>query len=1144
VTALFPQTDLDDPDSDNTTGFRLHRLEVLNWGTFDQRVWQLRLDGRNGLLTGDIGSGKSTMVDAVTTLLLPAHRIAYNKAAGAQGRERDLRSYVLGFYKSERNEATGSSRPVGLRGAGAYSVVLGHFRNAGFDADVTLAQVFSLKEGAAGQPDRFYVTADAELSIAEHFSDFGSELSKLRKRLRKGLGNGPGEGKASVFDHFPEYSRDFRRKLAIASEQAMDLFHQTVSMKSVGDLNEFVREHMLEPFDAAAWVDKLVAHFEDLTRTHDAVVKARSQLTDLAPLVDDCDALDQMQARLDDLYGQRAALRYYFAGLRETLHSRSVDTLTAALADAGHRLAATERTLASCRPRLNSLQLEQAGHGGAEIAEIERQVTDCSSRRDERRRRREQFDTYLAQAELDAVASSAHFGVRADEISSGTLELHTKLADLDNRTTDAVVTKRDQRAEAREIATELASLRQRPSNIPDHNMRIRERLCQELRVEQSEIPFAGELIQVTPEAVEWEGAAERVLRGFGLSLLVPQALYPRVSEWVDASHLHGKLVYYRVPVRVSLQGGSTPPAEALTYKLQIKNGPFYDWIDRELRRRAQHVCVDTMTEFRRHELAVTRAGQIKAPGGRHEKNDAHRIDDRRFFVLGWSNEQKIDALLADAQRVQTELHRVDDALKLLVADREAVTERKSALDKLSVLAASYDDVDWESMIAEIARLQQRKRELETASDELARIAAEIEQTEAALEGAEKARSQTDQEIGKLSQDRDRAQKGATQAARISAEPAAATATRHYGALAARVTDTAATAEACVEQEPKQYQELTAEAEGVRTKVDVLTRRIVKIMNEFRRKYPVDTAEMDDSPAAAGDYRALRARLVDDDLPRFEAAFKEYLNTNTIRDIAGFHSELNKQVELISSRIDIINESLVGIDYNDGRYIRLEESPTPNQEIRAFRDELRQCSDGSIGADETRQYSEDRFLLVKSLIEKFRGREGQTDSDRNWVKRVTDVRNWCTFAASERWRADDTEHENYTDSGGKSGGQKEKLAYTILAASLAYQFNLKWGVKRSKDFRFVVIDEAFGRGSDESTRYALTLFRKLGLQLLIVTPLQKIHVIEPFVASVGYVENKHGNSSQLQCLTIEEYRRRKRLHSMITLDGQDVGIAAS
>jgi hypothetical protein len=38
-----------------------------------------------------------------------------------------------------------------------------------------------------------------------------------------------------------------------------------------------------------------------------------------------------------------------------------------------------------------------------------------------------------------------------------------------------------------------------------------------------------------------------------------------------------------------------------------------------------------------------------------------------------------------------------------------------------------------------------------------------------------------------------------------------------------------------------------------------------------------------------------------------------------------------------------------------------------------------------------------------------------------------------------------------------------------------------------------IDEAFGRGSDDSARYGLELFRKLNLQLLVVTPLQKIHI---------------------------------------------------
>ena len=147
----------------------------------------------------------------------------------------------------------------------------------------------------------------------------------------------------------------------------------------------------------------------------------------------------------------------------------------------------------------------------------------------------------------------------------------------------------------------------------------------------------------------------------------------------------------------------------------------------------------------------------------------------------------------------------------------------------------------------------------------------------------------------------------------------------------------------------------------------------------------------------------------------------------------------------------------------------------------------------------------------------------TDLDRRWTRKVTDVRNWFAFSASERWREDNGEHEHYTDSGGKSGGQKEKLAYTVLAASLAYQFGLEWGETRSRSFRFVLIDEAFGRGSDESTRYGLELFRRLSLQLLIVTPLQKIHVIEPFVTAVGFVHNDEGSRSMLRNLTIEEYR---------------------
>jgi uncharacterized protein YPO0396 len=73
---------------------------------------------------------------------------------------------------------------------------------------------------------------------------------------------------------------------------------------------------------------------------------------------------------------------------------------------------------------------------------------------------------------------------------------------------------------------------------------------------------------------------------------------------------------------------------------------------------------------------------------------------------------------------------------------------------------------------------------------------------------------------------------------------------------------------------------------------------------------------------------------------------------------------------------------------------------------------------------------------------------------------------------------------------------------------------------------VAIDEAFGRGSDDSTRYSLELFKKLNLQLLIVTPLQKIHIIEPYVSSVGLVYCPDGTESLLRNMSVAEYRDRR------------------
>ena len=337
-------------------------------------------------------------------------------------------------------------------------------------------------------------------------------------------------------------------------------------------------------------------------------------------------------------------------------------------------------------------------------------------------------------------------------------------------------------------------------------------------------------------------------------------------------------------------------------------------------------------------------------------------------------------------------------------------------------------------------------------------------------------------------------------------------------------------ESCDPREQDVRTWLQARIDGEQKKLERLTEKIIKAMAAFREEFKLETAEIDASLAASFEYERLLEQLGRDDLPRFVARFKELLNVNTINEIANFNAQLARERATIKDRIDRINESLTQIDYNPGRYILLESQTSPDAEIRDFQADIRACTENAVSGTDDAQYSEAKFLQVKAIIDRFRGREGLSDQDRRWTAKVTDVRNWFLFAASERWRADDGEHEHYSDSAGKSGGQKEKLAYTVLAASLAYQFGLEWGAVRSRSFRFVVIDEAFGRGSDESAEYGLKLFRQLNLQLLIVTPLQKIHIIEPFVASVGFVHNEGGRASKLRNLTIEEYQAQKIAHS--------------
>ncbi|MDQ6993004.1 MAG: ATP-binding protein [Mariprofundus sp.] len=1115
--------DLDFITDDALTGFRLKKLEVFNWGTFDGKVWPFYLNGKNGLLTGDIGSGKSTLVDAVTTLLVPAHRIAYNRAAGAAAKERDLRSYVLGFYKSEQSEAVGTAKPVALRDHGSYSVILGVFHNEGYDQTVTLAQVFWFRQ-PQGQPERFYAVADRELSTAVDFGSFGTDMAQLRKRLK--------HDRVEVFDAFPPYGAHFRRRFGIENDQALELFHQTVSMKSIGNLTDFVRSHMLEPFDVRPRMEALIAHFDDLDRAHKAVLIAKKQVALLTPLVENCHKFALLEREKLELEGCRKALQFYFAQVKSTLLMARIEKLDSELERLRLRMSQLELKVRDGRQQERQLERAIGDQGGDRIAQLETAIAEKERQKASSLHRAERYDALIAQLELTAVKDLESFLSHRDACLTMVQRLEDEEAQSQNSANELGVDLAAGKREHDTLLLELKGLKQRKSNISEQQVAIRSRLCAALGLDEEAMPFAGELIQVRENERDWQGAAERLLHNFALSLLVADEHYTQVAEWVNQNQLHGRLVYFRV--RAQPQTASRWSENSLLHKLEVKpDSLFYAWLQAELGQRFDYACTTTMAQFRRETRAVTLTGQIKAQGGRHEKDDRHRLDDRRRFVLGWSNAEKIAALEEESVRKE----KVLAALATNITGLQGVLAKtKRKLDLLQQLKAypEFQDINWRPLALEIRGLIEEKQKLEAASDQLRLLAEQRQQVLKQLALDEEQLLKRRDEHSKSEQKRSDASQSYTQLQQLlqDAEAQLLAFRAQLDALCEEFlgSDIQRKVESCDAHEHQLDGELAKRLKNLDAKLIRLRDHIIKAMSEYNREYPLQTQEIDVNLGATHEYVQLLQGLDGDDLPRFEARFKELLNENTIREIANFQGQLNMERETIRERVERINESLTQIDYDAaaGRYIKLLAQSAADSEIHAFQQQLRSCTEGSITGSEESQYSEEKFLQVKQIIERFRGREGLVDLDARWTRKVTDVRNWFRFAASERWREDDSEYEHYADSGGKSGGQKEKLAYTILAASLAYQFGLEMGTVRSRSFRFVVIDEAFGRGSDESAEYGLKLFEQLNLQLLIVTPLQKIHIIEPHVQYVGYVSNDSGNVSKLRNLSIATYRAEKKL----------------
>lgn len=1117
-------------DSSEQAGFRLNTLQLCNWGVLqNDKIFTFDFDNKSTLLTGRNGSGKTTIVDAIITLLVPKRYRYYNQSSSGntKDKERDEESYVLGAYGTSSDESSHSGKTKFLRDKNCISIINGVFRNEITKQAVSLLQVryFSSNELVT-----YECITEKVLLIKDIEDILQKEKAKLDrdKKWRQILKNKCGT-EFWDSDGFSKYAARFKNLFGLKEDnenKSLKLFAQIVGMKELGNLNEFIRQKMIEGVDVDSEFENLHSNFITLIQCENEIAKTKCQLELLKPVVDTGKKIEESEKKKEKLNNDQNTVPAWYA-------KTAIEILTKEITDKNREKDGLEKQNEDIKSAIKNLsddiEVLSNNSGIQKVHEKDRQIKEKQKEKERIQKEQNIYEENIKVLGLKLPSSNDDFFKNFKETDHQKEEIHKKSEQFRQEEVNLTIKKRELQNQKNTIEQELQSLGTRNSNIPLKNITIRNQIIDGTGLSENEIPFIGELIQVKEEEKNWNYAIERLLHNLALTLLVTEQNYQKVTEYVKGHDLNGRVVY----LRVGLQMISDLPQisnDTVLGKISIKQGhSLSSWIEKHIFDKWNYICSDDFATISKNDKVITSSGLIKN-GLKHEKDDSEKIKQNFHNVLGWNNLEKRKALSTQLEKTNEDFNNLQKDTIKINEELDNLEKKKDSVKKI-LEYISYSEIDTDSITIEIQKLIDEKNKLakENNVEDIERQITEKRGEKNDLENESEALAKR---IGSLEE-------------QIKEKNSSLTTNQNSWNKLLQIENND-----ILNQRIYKFKEdyripeifliekITTEQSRVITQIrnsltqetntcNSLVGHLKDYMREIRspkedvkKKYGDWTTEFSDlieSREYLSDWNNCYNKLMKDELPKYQEKFNNYLHQNLNADIIRFKNFIDDGNQKIKRAIKTLNENLKQIPYGDApkTYLYLKISDTKDQKIIEFNRMLKNAIPNAAGYD-SEEAEEKAFRRIKQFIDFVK------ENDRN-RKYILDLRNWHSFAASELKYEDDSEFNYHSDSNSLSGGEKAKLTYTILASAIAYQFGINDSTTRS--LRFVIVDEVFSKSDSINAQYAMQLFKQLDLQVMIVTPLDKLNIAEEYISSVHQVQ-KIGDSSRVLSLTMERFKELK------------------
>jgi uncharacterized protein YPO0396 len=1085
------------PPSAQDQQWRLESLLLCNWGGFDG-IHEILLEGMTTLLSGVSGAGKSTVLDAWTTLLTP--NVALNAASndvGARTRgdgTRTTLTYVRGQYGIlERGDR---SIPLVLRGAknpGAldldpqdtWSAIAAAFVSTAGIRTTFLRTFFCPREAVnPGDMKSQYAVFIGKLDI-HHVTGYLEPAATSSEFGKTAL-----ERLAGLTVHQPTgYHEELQRKLGIGAhgggDKALKLLADIQRGKPVSRVSRLFQDFALEPpvtFDKA---QKVVDSFDHLDKMHTQMKDAEQQLAvldgidacyeDLTAAIDEAREIDTLGLSVTGRSKFFYWANQYKAGLYEDEVTLAEEEHTAALVTLEARQKAAKRLDGA----LDAARTEYLNAGGGNADAVSNKLSGLKADHDRIEDTRNRFA-------LATVVLDTHVPESVETFTSAQAESRRFLAGFDQSVKNvrershALLEAKwhlDRQIDANEKEIKrLAAAK--GSNINGYLVDVRDQFARASDLTSADLPFVGELLDMHADWERWRHAADAELGGFANAVLLDERIENHFRRAInDLPDLRRRVTFRAVAVNLPI----LEPAENryLSGRLVVKDGPFAGWLRKQINTHYDLICVETDKEFTKDATPqIARSGQTK-----RDRRGAHGSSGR---VIGFSNvarraelQQEITQWKKDKEPIDEELGEFDKAEKKLATLRSAhehvVGTRWSDLDIRDVEdAISTAEAELERLMQD-ANLDLLKHTLNRAKEAHgAAVRQEVLQEEA-VDAAKQRKALVDGESQRLTV--------------LLAEWAA---------------------DSDVIPTPQQIEDLNTRLgllddlrwkggpdgfdEAVRTlrltlerDMSAATNRrdvaITAITGKFREYQAHPDWHSDSRGATLGDYPdylAILTDLRDRGLHALRRDWARQVIEWSGEDLSELVQSYRRAEDDIDERLRPIRTILATIPFGrDGHTLDIEATHRRPAPVVAYLHELRSLASGTMNPNATDVEVLEKFTAIREAVARIRNGKEERNS-------LLDIRRHLTVKARAGGMV-------YDHLGELSGGEGQMITAFIVGAALRYHLGDE---KRNRPrFAPVILDEAFIKADGEYTGAAVEAWKHLGFQLIVGAPEEKVNSLE-------------------------------------------------